>query len=55
MLEKKWEYNETEHQLFLDFMKACGGYEERPSSGMLRHVALVRIDILHLLISFQRT
>jgi hypothetical protein len=23
ILEKKWEYNETEHQLFVDFKKAC--------------------------------
>jgi hypothetical protein len=24
MLEKKWEYNETVHQLFIDFKKAYG-------------------------------
>jgi hypothetical protein len=23
ILEKKWEYNGTEHQLFIDFKKAC--------------------------------
>jgi hypothetical protein len=23
ILEKKWEYNGTEHQLFIDFQKAC--------------------------------
>jgi hypothetical protein len=23
MLEKKWEYNGTVHQLFIDFKKAC--------------------------------
>jgi len=23
ILEKKWEYNETLHQLFIDFKKAC--------------------------------
>jgi hypothetical protein len=23
ILEKKWEYNETVHQLFIDFKKAC--------------------------------
>jgi hypothetical protein len=36
--EEKVGYNETVHHLFLDFKKA--------SSGMLRHVALVRTDIL---------
>jgi hypothetical protein len=27
ILEKKWEYNETVHQLFVDFKKAYEGYE----------------------------
>jgi hypothetical protein len=27
ILEKKWEYNETVHQLLMDFKKACGSQE----------------------------
>jgi hypothetical protein len=43
ILEKKWEYNETVQQLFIDFKKACDSVKREVLYSILTPMKLVRL------------
>ena len=45
MLEKKWEYNEAVHQLFIDFKKACDSVRREVLYNILMEFGIPKILI----------
>jgi hypothetical protein len=43
IVERKWEYNETVHQLFIDFKKACGSVRKEALYNILIKLRLFRL------------